>query len=172
MIKEFFLPTFSMQGDLRAVQLAEKSLDSGIKGVKALTGASTVSAGKGILSGIVEVGKIGKIAGLVGTALTPITEINYSTNLFKDDIELIAKYTPENCTEAVVWATVASVADATTNGFVRSIGNTIPALYQLIPNVDKQWSQTWIDNVNKSVNVKNEYNSIVQPIVNSVKKLK
>ena len=100
------------------------------------------------------IGKVAKVAGVIGTAITPLTEIRNSMEMFNEDLALIAQYTPENYNQAVAWATIGSIGDACSWGYARSISNTIPTIVQLFSWEDPKWTQDWTEWVNSNMNTK------------------
>ncbi|WP_252225239.1 hypothetical protein [Clostridium sp. ZBS2] len=104
--------------------------------------------------GLKKFGTIGGKAGLIGTAITPIMEYENSMEPYKDDLEAIAEYDPDNYEKYKKIAEVGAVADACTLGYVRGIINTPPTVAQLLPIHEPKWVKPWTDFVNENVNTR------------------
>ncbi|WP_252225225.1 hypothetical protein [Clostridium sp. ZBS2] len=103
--------------------------------------------------GLKKFGTIGGKAGLIGTAITPIMEYENSMEPYKDDLEAIAEYDPDNYEKYKKIAEVGAAADACTLGYVRGIINTVPAVVQL-SGKEPKWTENWMDFVNENVNTR------------------
>lgn len=150
--------------DIKAVKIAEAAIDDGCKGVKAATGATTVSEGTEILNSAVVIGKTASVAGLVTTATTPILEMQNSANSTADMYADADKLNNPGLKAAVIGITI---TDACSWGFARSFLNTIPSVVQMIPGDDPLWTQAWMKNVNESYNAVSFNSNVIMPIVNA-----
>lgn len=158
-------PTPYLPGGNSTINLVDDALHSGAAGVKALTGAKTVSQGKTVLAITQTAGKIGNAAGTAGTILTPFIELDTSMSIFEEDLALIAQYgTEAEIREAVIWGSVAAVTDSGSWGFGRAVAKTPSALVRLLPGEDPAWTNSWDSAVNEYGNSRSFHENVISPI--------
>lgn len=152
-------------GSSNTLNLVDDALNAGALGVKALTGAKTVSDGRAILFVTDTIGGIGKAVGYIGVAIMPITEVGTSIGLYEEDLALAAQYgTKWELNEVIFLSTVGAIADASSWGFGRSIAKTPSSLVRLIPGEDPAWTDTWDNIINEYINSRSFHENVLDPI--------